>query len=276
MKNKYILITICSFVIYCNLNGQISHGGIPLTFRDDKSSMQKIPAIINHSEVKLIDNNQEKITAKELELEKGYNSLKLYGKGITMDIDFKKVASVQQLGDSAKLYLYQISSSSAYAIQLYFDEYKLPPGAKMFFYNKEKTMFLGSYTSDNHYNNNSFGTTFIKGSTAVIEYYEPNNVEYSSQIHINKMCHVFQDIYTNSGTTGSEWCEIDAKSSLGYGWERERRAVGIILAESNDIYKNDHPNLPNDYFGFGTGVLLNNVRQDGTSVRRSAAIGVRC
>lgn len=63
----------------------------------------------------------------------GKQKIMLYGKSIDIDIDFKKMAKVQLMGYSGKLYLYQISSPSAYALQVYFDAFKLPKGARIFF-----------------------------------------------------------------------------------------------------------------------------------------------
>lgn len=50
-----------------------------------------------------------------------------------------------------------------------------------FFYDKDKAMFLGSFTNQNNLINNQFGTQFINGNTVVIEYYEPNNVEFENK-----------------------------------------------------------------------------------------------
>ncbi|MEI7504773.1 MAG: 3-coathanger stack domain-containing protein, partial [Paludibacter sp.] len=125
-------------------------------------------------------------------------------------------------------------------------------------------MFLGSFTHENNFIDKSFGTTFINGNTVVIEYYEPNNTEFVSEIHINKVVHVFQDV--NSGpfaSTASASCNLNSTCSIGYGWERERKSVAVVLAEYKDYFKPSHSNM--DYYGFGTGTLLNNVKQDGAA-----------
>jgi hypothetical protein len=233
--------------------------------------MQKAPSIINKNELPMLDNELVKKDAEIAEESMGYQKNKFYGKGIDINLDFKKVASVQQMGDSGKLYLYQITSPSAYALQVYFDAFKLPPGAKMYFYDKDKTMFLGSFTSQNNFANNTFGTTFIDGNTAVIEYYEPNQVAFESLIHISKISHVF--LYASHGPFskgnkdapdywGASPCNINVNCELGYGWDREKKSVALILAEYKVADRIGY-NYSSIYFGWCSGALINNTAQDG-------------
>lgn len=275
MKNKFILLVISYCSLTLSMYGQQSYGGRPITF-DDSWSTSPSNRIKNISQVStnqlsVIDNVSEASEAEKMTSAMGEQKSMIYGKGIEINVDFKQVAKLQLLGDSGKLYLYQITSPSAYALQVYFDAFKLPKGARMFIYDQAKTMFLGSFTNKNNYINNQFGTQFIPGNTVVIEYYEPNNVEFESQIHISRISHAFIDIqksgiYTGDGGYASGRCNINASCMLGYGWERERKSVAIILFDVDPIKfeKEYHFKPKTYYYGFGTGNLINNVRQDGS------------
>ena len=262
MKNKNIILLILTILFCQYVQGQESHGGVPLTFNLEKNELQNLKSItINKKELPLIDNTKEQTDAEKYALSKGFEKNKFYGKGITVDIDIKKEATFQLIGKTGKLYLLEITSPSANALQVFFDSFKLPTGGRMFIYNKDKSMYLGSFTEKNRFIDNSLGTQFINGNTLIIEYYEPNEVEFESEIHIKKIVHTFSEhgpwdnslkMIENNKSSGS--CNINVACELGNGWDREKRSVAIIVGETFD----DPP-----YWGFCSGALVNNTCQDG-------------
>ena len=126
-------------------------------------------------------------------------------------------------------------------------------------------MFLGSFTSQNNFVTNKFATQFIPGNTVVVEYYEPNQVEFESQIHISSIVHVFTDL--KMGVFSPEGaCSLNRNASCpeGYAWARERKSVAMVLMEINtDVAKLKY-NPRSNYWGIGSGALINNVLQDGS------------
>jgi len=266
MKTTFFLICL-TITFSQQVFSQISYGGgKPLTFNDDGnafvSSSLKSGLIINNKQLIDIDNELEKRLADSIAIMNGHNKNKFYGKGINVDIDLRKEATVQLMGDTGKLYLYEITSPTAYALQVYFDDYKLPKGCRLFFYDKEMTMFLGGFNHTNNFLNNAFGTEFIKGNTVIIEYYEPNNVKFEPRLHINRISHVFINLrngpfsWPNPDGKGSDVCNINVACQLGYGWERESRSVALVLGYWS------HQTA--GYYGFCSGALVNNTSQDGT------------
>jgi hypothetical protein len=115
---------------------------------------------------------------------------------------------VENFGDSGKVYLLELTSPTAYALQVYFDAFKIPRGSRMFIYDSEKTMFLGSFTHENNFVNNRLGTEFVKGNSLIIEYYEPNDVEFESQLHIERLVHIFNSNHKIIGQLygGGSYC----------------------------------------------------------------------
>jgi len=272
MKKIIYGLIICSLTSFGQIYGQESHGGKPMTFSvsETVNTFRKIKGVsqINTNQLPTLDNTSEAMEAEKVSLAMGQQKSMLYGKSIDIDIDLKKTANVQLMGDSGKLYLYQICSPTAYALQVCFDAFKLPKGARMFMYDKEKTMFLGSFTSQNNFVTNKFATQFIPGNTVVIEYYEPNQVEFESQIHISGITHVFTDlkmgIYSAFETAS---CSLNKNASCqeGYGWERERKSVALVLMQVNKIVIEQYSGYTpkSDYWGYGSGALINDVQQDG-------------
>jgi hypothetical protein len=245
-------------------NAQERHGGIPLMFNAKQNKLQKLQKagpssdtmiVVAKKEFAAIDNEKEREKADSIASIYSYGKGKYYGIGIDVNIDFKKEATVENVGDSGKVYLLKLSSPTAYALQVYFDAFKIPKGSRMFIYDSNMTMFLGSFTHENNFVNNRLGTQFIFGNSLIIEYYEPNNVEFNTQLHIEKLVHVFIDLkHGPFSRYGSGNCNINVNCSLGYGWEREKRSVAIILGYSQTEYK---------YLGWCSGSLINNTFQDG-------------
>ena len=66
-----------------------------------------------------------------------------------MDLIYTKSAEILDNGDW--LWLYHIYSENSYALQFYFDIFRLPKGATLYFYNEEKDMILGAFTSENNH-----------------------------------------------------------------------------------------------------------------------------
>ncbi|HOS17149.1 MAG TPA: hypothetical protein PKX15_09095 [Bacteroidales bacterium] len=199
MKIKFkILIVIAFFFTYAI--GQERHGGKPLTFdirtvnaNGFKAANISLFSVANR-EYPVIDNEKELIKADSIAQLKGYEKNKFYGIGVPVNIYFKQAATVKPVGDSGKVYLLQLTSPTAYALQVYFDAFKIPKGSRMFIYDSNRTMYLGSFTNENNYVNNRFGTEFIKGNSLIIEYYEPNKVDFEAQLHIENLVHSFVDI----------------------------------------------------------------------------------
>jgi hypothetical protein len=108
--------------------------------------------------------------------------------------------------------------------------------------------------------NNRFGTEFIKGNSLIIEYYEPNEVEFEAQLHIENLVHSFVEVKAGPfsyPTSGSGSCNINVNCPLGYGWDREKRSVALIIGdwrwEDGD----------SKYYGWCSGALVNNTAQNG-------------
>jgi hypothetical protein len=244
------ILVFANFFISNHLYGQISHGGKPNTLANE---YLKFAQAANTVRFNSIDNNREKKLADSIGDHNGIAPNRFYGKGIDVDIDIKEKTSPVILSNGNKLWLYNVKSENAYAMQFYFDKFRLPAGATLYFYNEEKDMVLGAFTNDNNNIDLNFGTQFIKGQSIFIEYTEPADPEFSGELHIDKAIHVFRDLFKSGqwGTSGA--CNIDVSCSLGYDWRKEIASVALIL--SYDKYRN--------LASWCSGVLLNNTSNDG-------------
>jgi len=162
-KKKIIIVSFLVFSCFLKINAQESHGGTPLMFNAEQNNLQNIqrqpssveiqrpiqgvisvitpPSIvmpphdvvyIEKREYPSIDNNREKSIADSVAALNGFDRGKYYAKSIDVNIDFKAEATMVLMGDTGKLYLLELISPTANALQIYFDVFKIPQGARMF------------------------------------------------------------------------------------------------------------------------------------------------
>ena len=254
--NKYVyivLIVITNIFQNNDTISQISIKGYPFSFKMDTLLLK---SVIPEHQLPKISNKYEQ--SKLL----NYNKLSkksIYGKYIVQKIDFFSEAKKIIFKDSSKLFVLKIVSQSAEGLQFFFNEFFLPPGGKLYFYNEDKTQILGAFTSLNNRNNNRFGTQPIFGKSIIIEYSEPNLAQLNTKLTIEKIVHIFnKDIFENSKDdphiiiSGSAECELNVACMTQYSlgdWSSEIKSVAMILAA--------YPGGNGEYAQVVTGNLLN-------------------
>lgn len=248
-KLKGILFILIVLLISQASLAQPTQKGVPVSIRE-KMDLKNIP----HLKLKKLDSETE---LKKVREEGCYDC---FGKVIEVDVDFKKVADFQLLPDSSKLWRYKISSETAKQIKCYFDKFKLPKGAKIFFFNEDTTIIDGAYTERHNDNDEKFIGPGMRGNTIIIEYYEPKNVLFDGILHINWIGHDYVELAPTGGPSGSSSAcnlvrDIECMASNGLsGWDSQIASVAMItfvdLGSGNRIK--------------GSGSLLNKTSPDGT------------
>src|SRR5690606_31039237 len=98
-----------------------------------------------------IEFNAENERLKEKEKDRECKNCKLpyYGKEIVVNIDFFKTASRKKLKTGGELWLFKIKSKDAKGYQFIFNNFYLPEGGELIFYDKNQENFLGKFTNEN-------------------------------------------------------------------------------------------------------------------------------
>ncbi len=165
------------------------------------------------------------------------------------------------LDDGTKIWKLRISSPGAYSINLIFDRYVLPKGAKLLIYNISQTEVIGAFTSENNKSSGILATAPVEGDEIVVEYQEPANPEFKGELLIGAVNHDYLGIskYTNlkTGDFGdSDYCEQDITCYDQDNTLDIRRAALRLLVNGTL---------------FCSGTLINNVNEDGTPYVITAA-----
>lgn len=161
------------------------------------------------------------------------------------------------LKNGDKVWLINIISKGAKTLNFLFDEFYIPEGAELYFYNDEKTDLLGAYTSSQNRKDMQFGSWLINGDNIWIEYYEPAHVRFKGQLHISKVVHGYrsvQDITELSKALNSSGpCNQDVDCPVGNDFEHKKnelkRGVALALIGSSSLC---------------SGSLINNTNNDGS------------
>ena len=243
---KKSLLFIITIFIAVTTFSQINTGGTPISF--DKNLKSILKQKIDVKTMPYVDVNK-------LKTEDIVNDTKdqpwRFGQNIPVDFGLNNSGTWDLLPNGDKLWRLMIYSKGALTINLTFNEYKLPKGAKLFIYNAQHTDIIGAFTYKNNQNDGVFAATLVKGDAMIIEYYEPANVAFKGKLHLFRVTHGYRGVedftYKSFGQSGS--CNNNVACPEAAGWDNEINSVCMLVSGSN---------------GFCSGVLINNTNQDGT------------
>lgn len=149
--------------------------------------------------------------------------------------------------DNGRVWSLEIKSDNAISLNLIFSEFYLAKGAELIVYNSSQDIVMGPFT--NEYNNDTgvLGTDVIKGSSIILELFEPENQIGKSKLKISEVIHGYKDVQNNYGDAMG--CNININCTQGSNWQTESNSVAMIIVNGDRSC---------------SGVLLNNSCQDYT------------
>ena len=169
----------------------------------------------------------------------------------------------ETLDDGGRLWRLAIECPGAYSINIIYDQYRVPDGARFHLYTEDKQMILGAFTSRNNKDHGRFATAPTRGEKVILEYYLPASVNNRGLLSIGRIVHGYKDVFFGRSTKGGEPgfgksgdCNVNVNCPGWEDWSSESRSVAMIL-NSRGIR-------------ICTGALVNNVRQDQTPYFLSA------
>lgn len=211
MKRLILLLTVISWF---EVFGQISEGGIPVSFKYSmfKSSLA-IPA---HKSVVLN-------TRKLLEEDALNGITNRYSEFEDVRINLKDGLNTSFASENGQIWQYQIVSENAFSIQIMFSRFILPPGAKLYIYNNDYSLIFGAYTEQNNQSDSIFIVGDFKSDHLIIEYFEPFNASFSGQVEIGSIGQAYKDILNESMTDEDGFIDINCLE--GKDWQVEKHAI---------------------------------------------------
>ena len=234
MKNL-ILIMFLGFLCY-TLKAQINTGEIPYSWEKGRSEIMKqsIP-------IEVLPNlDMKAINQKDLENKDFYNSPVRFGFSHDVNLNLSNSGIWQTTSDGGRLWNMKIYSPDALSLNLLYDKFWLPDGAKLFIYSEDKTQHIGAFTSENNQGDRDnimgFATGFLFTNSIVLEYYEPKEVKDKGIISITQTISGYRYIYDIIGEENQLkhnntdfTCHNDINCAVGNNYQNEKNAVAYMV-----------------------------------------------
>jgi len=240
---------------------QISTDELPISFRYNEETFRMNKEMLKT----MLPIDLEKLRAED-EIDEAVGIPPRFGYPHEVNFSLENSGEWFDLPNGDKLWQLEIYSPGALSINLLYDKFWLPDGAKFFIYSSNKRHSIGAFTSINNKGNREnpegFATGLIYGDRIVLEYYLPKNVSEQGIISICNVVHGYRYININNfdngkkdgnsfqsfGSSGS--CQVNINCSPeGDNWQSEKNAVALIIVNGTR---------------WCTGSLINNTNKDYT------------
>ncbi len=208
-----------------NINAQISEGGTPQSFIE-KSISENFKTI----ELQKPDMNKIRLEDEEKLITGSINPPRM-GVGVVVDMDMYNSGTWTEIPNKGRILRLKFIVEDALALGVYFDNFWLPQGSKLFVYNEDKKNLIGAFTHNNNPESGLFACEFIQGETLTLEYFEPIGVTQKAVLKISQLAYAYRDIdfsFIDDDKGGSWWCMINVACEEGDDWEKQIKGAARI------------------------------------------------
>lgn len=186
---RHLFLIILSFIITIAY-GQLSEGGKPYGFNNQgfKSTEQ-----INNKTLRRINIDRAQRLDKRRGVENRYSIYR------NVNWDIKKLGTQQKV-ETGTLWHFNIQSKNGYSLGIIFDEFHLPKGAKLFIYSSDMSIVKGAFSHQNNKSHKQLAIAEIPAKNIIIEYFEPDNIEFEGRLVIGKIGQSYKDIFKSTSS----------------------------------------------------------------------------
>lgn len=243
MSTMKTLITLVLLGFSLNLAAQLSEGGMPYSFFQDRLK----------SQVSIPEHTLKKLDSSRLKQEDSGNPSPFrYSIFEDVTINIKDGVAWKTEDSKGTVWQYAIDSENAYSLQVVFKTFKVPAGAKLFLYNEDYSVIYGAFTKFNNEPDSIFTVADFPGQKMIIEYFEPLNAEFEGKVVIGQIGQAYRDILSFQEENALQDSFIDINCDQGKNYQNEKHAVcKITFRIGNSGY-------------VCSGALINNTASDGT------------
>ena len=233
---------------------QISEGGLPMkagVLKSSRSRIVEMPSISNFLSVENDGDNQP-----------SENKLKPFRFAHPFEVNLTPENSGEWLQGENGYYIWKITirSAGAKSINLIFEEFNLPPNARLFLFSESENHILGAFTSANNKSSGKFAVSPVMGDEITVQYEIPENYIQNKHFKIFRVNHDYVGILKSGdrrplNKTGGA-CNIDVNCDDWNGWSDIKNSVCRMIVDGVEVC---------------TGVLINNTAENQKPYILSAA-----
>jgi lysyl endopeptidase len=238
---RYLIVLALLWGLNLRSSAQLSFGGIPASFSQQKKSSVVLPFI----DMKSVDNNE---LLKDEKTDP--NNLKTFrfAKGFDVNISPEN-SGVWEVIDNMKVWRVGLRSKGAWSLNLIFDRMIIPQDASLFIYTPNHSKVLGAFTSDSEQSTGYFSTYPIAGDEIIVEYNEPTSSTYPGELHIATVNHDYKNAFGTRPLGESGLCNMDVFCPDASKYQTTKQSVLFLIINGSELC---------------TGTLINNTKQDKT------------
>lgn len=244
MKTIIFFLLFTPIIIF----SQVTNEGKPISWKTQNQNIEKV--ILPSFDLKQIQAEDKKNNVKR-------NAPWRFGYEHQVDLGLKTHGSWTDLSDGSRYWLINIKSDGAKTMNFIFDEFYLPEGAKLYFYNADHSDVLGAYTHSQNREDKIFGSWLVDGDDIYIEYYEPFDKIGQGELHLSRAVHGYRSVSDFAkqakALNQSGDCNLDVDCSIGADFndlkDELKKSVALLISGGNS---------------FCSGALINNTNNDGT------------
>lgn len=261
MKKLLLFLSFTFYVLF--LSAQVSEGGTPPSFDNPELNTYSAPKV---RELKVaVDIDKLK---QEDALRNGKDVPSRVATIIPAKIDLAKDGEWGTLPDGRRICRLTINSPEAMGLVLYYSNFNIPYGAKLFIYDKYKIQVLGAYTNRTNIKGQDFATELVYGDELTLEYVSPQNIKTLPDIRISEIAYAYNnvddyDTYIKNlpnitGFKKSGSCQVNVNCVEGHRWQLQKKGIARTYTKiGNSMYR-------------CSGSLVNNTNNDKTAYYLSA------
>jgi hypothetical protein len=233
MKQNNPILILFFLVFAINGYGQISTKELPVSFSFDKDVIQLFENS-GYETLPVLD--MLKIEQEDKDDEQ--NGLPpRFGYKHKVDYNLDNSGTWISLPNGDRMWHLEIYCPAALSVNLLYNKFWLPEGAKFFIYSNDKKHSIGAFTSVNNKstkeNPHGFATGLVYGEKITLEYYLPESVKETGIISIACVVHGYRYINLYDGEdksyNGSGSCNINVNCPQGDNWQKEKNAIAMIV-----------------------------------------------
>ena len=242
---KFVMVVLTVILLTGVASGQISQGGRPLQVSMLKSA--KIPVVVMPAV------NNQLLEKQAIEEYQTKAKLKPFRFATPFEVNFTTQNSGEwtTAADGTHVWRLMIRSQGAKSLNLIFNRFALPVGARLFLFNEKEHHYLGAFTSFNNKPSGKFAVSPVAGDELTVQYEIPAAFTSGNDFEISYVNHDFVGILKYDDrrpldkTAGA--CNIDVNCEIGSNWHDARDAVCRLIVHGKEIC---------------TGTLINNTAED--------------
>lgn len=252
--NKKVLFPLISLLLLLagttlpeSAYAQISEGGTPVSFQYQNTLKSDLPTI----QIPVDFSVEDMKTVDAWQVSQGA-PLKV-SKLIQTDLSIDNAGNWITLPGGEKIWQLRLQAKNAIALMLYYKEFYIPEGGRLFIYNADKSHVIGAFTHANSVTS-KFATEFVAGDDIILEYEAATNGE-KPRIYIDEVGYGYNHLFVSNRFKDTEEelsgpCMVNINCEEGDEWQNQGKGVCRMIEKIGN------------YAFLCSGSLVNNTAKD--------------